>query len=103
MKLYLKKYGWILLAVTVGLLLTFFWFVAQAGHPKKTPRVVRPAGLDKPLPDGAPDLANPVLPDDPQVNLAPFTSFMKKAAAIDAEIKARKDAERISAANKRYR
>jgi hypothetical protein len=99
-KLYLKKYGWILLAVTVGLGLTFVWLVANAGK-RKPPR--RPRSLDTELPDGAPDLADPEEVTLPEVELAPMTRYLNNARRVDEQIKARKDGARISDANERYR
>lgn len=99
-KLYLKKYGWILLAVTIGLLGTFIWLVANAGKRKKP---VRPASLDTPLPDRVPDFKDPEEPTIPEVELAPLTRYLNNARRVDEQIKSRKDADRIKEANERYR
>jgi hypothetical protein len=100
-KLYLKKYGWILLAVTVGLGFTFLWLVANAGKGKKA-MPARPTSLDTPLPAGAPDLQDPEEITVPEVELAPFTRYINNARRVDEQIKARKDLERITDAAGRY-
>ena len=98
-KLYLKKYGWILLAVTVGIVFSFVWLVANAG--KKRPP--RPSRLETTLPVSTPNLADPDEITLPAVELSPFTRYLNNAVRVDEQIKERKDAERISDANKRYR